>query len=285
MPSFETPHPIAVSIELSVGDVRVQAGERAETIVDVRPTNAGKRDDVAAAEQTRVEYAGGRLLVKAPKNWRRYSPFSDSGSVDVRIELPAGSQLSGGADLAALHVSGPLGDCRFTTGLGDLHVDEVGALALRSGAGEISANHAAGDAEVSTGTGAVRLGTVDGAVIVKNSNGDTWVGDAGGEVRVNSANGSIAIDRAHAGAVVKTANGSIRLGEVARGAVVVETSRGELAVGIAEGTAAWLDLDTRFGRVRSGIDAGEPPAAGDQAVEVRARTSFGDITIHRTSPG
>ncbi|HEX3874216.1 MAG TPA: hypothetical protein VHW26_08725 [Solirubrobacteraceae bacterium] len=47
--------------------------------------------------------------------------------------------------------------------------------------------------------------------------------------------------------------------------------------------AAWLDLDTRCGTVHNSLDAAGPPAAGEDAVEVRARSSFGDITIRRTS--
>jgi hypothetical protein len=41
-------------------------------------------------------------------------------------------------------------------------------------------------------------------------------------------------------------NGSIRLGEVARGSVVRGTAMGDLEVGIAEGTAAWLAVNTRI---------------------------------------
>ena len=67
MPTFDTPEPISVTIDLAVGDVRIIASDRADTVVDVRPSDASNEDDVKAAEQTRVEYADGQLLVKAPK--------------------------------------------------------------------------------------------------------------------------------------------------------------------------------------------------------------------------
>ena len=35
------------------------------------------------------------------------------------------------------------------------------------------------------------------------------------------------------------------------------------------------------GTVRNSLDAAQPPAPGEDAVEVRARSSFGDITIRR----
>ncbi|MEK8107017.1 hypothetical protein NKG94_21190 [Micromonospora sp. M12] len=45
---------------------------------------------MSAAEQTTVEFAAGRLVVRVPKGWRRYG-FGAGPSVDVNIELPTGS--------------------------------------------------------------------------------------------------------------------------------------------------------------------------------------------------
>ena len=96
MPTFDTPEPISATIDLAVGDVRISAGDRADTVVDVRPSDASNEADVKAAEQTRVEYADGQLLVKAPK-LRSWLIRSAGGSVDVTIELPAGSHVHGDA--------------------------------------------------------------------------------------------------------------------------------------------------------------------------------------------
>ena len=157
-------------------------------------------------------------------------------------------------------------------------------MQLRTGVGDVTVDRAAGDAEVTTGSGAVRIDGIDGAAVVKNSNGDTWIGEVTGDLRVNAANGRISVDRAHATVAAKTANGDVRLGEVARGAVVAETALGKVEVGIRDGVAAWLDLNTRFGNVRNDLDAADRPGPGEDAVEVRARTSFGDITIRRSPP-
>ena len=94
MPMFDTPEPIHASVELGVGDVRIVAGERADTVVEVRPSHPGRRDDVQAAEQTRVELTGGRLLVTAPRRWKRWSPFGDAGSIVggmIATGVPCGS--------------------------------------------------------------------------------------------------------------------------------------------------------------------------------------------------
>ena len=113
MPTFDTPEPISVTLEVGVGDIRIVAGDRTDTIVEVRPTDPAKKGDVTAAEQTRVDYAGGRLTIKAPKGWRRYTPFGGGESIDVQIDLPAGSHVRGEASMAAVRCTGRLGECRF----------------------------------------------------------------------------------------------------------------------------------------------------------------------------
>jgi hypothetical protein len=284
MPTFDTPEPITVTVELGVGDLRIVASDRTDTMVDVRPTDPAKKADVTAAEQTRVEYAGGGLLIKAPKNWRQYSFRRGGGeSVDVQVELPAGSQLRGETGVAALRCQGRLGECRYRTGVGDIQLDQAGAVQLRTGVGDLIVERAGGDAEVTTGSGSVRIGRVDGAAVVKNSNGDTWIGEVTGDLRVNAANGRISVDRARETVAAKSANGDVRLGEVAHGAVLAQTAFGKVDIGIRDGVAAWLDLDTRFGNVRNDLDTADRPGAGEDTVEVRARTSFGDITIQRSS--
>ena len=262
MPVFDTPEPISVTVELGVGDLRVVAGDRADTVVEVRPTDPAKKGDVTAAEQTRVEYAGGRLLIKAPKNWRRYTPMGGGESVDVQVELPAGSQLRGEAGMAALRCQGRLGECHYKTGLGDIQLDQAGAVQLRTGMGDVAVERAAGDAEVSTGSGSLRVDRIDGAAVVKNSNGDIWIGEVAGSLRVNTANGRISVGRACETVAAKSANGDVRLGEVAHGTVDAQTAMGKVDIGIRDGVAAWLDLNTRFGNVRNELDAGGQPGPG-----------------------
>jgi hypothetical protein len=283
MPTFDTPEPISVTVEFGVGDLRIVASDRTDTMVEVRPSDPAKKADVTAAEQTRVEYTGGRLLIKAPKNWRQYTPRGGGESIDVQIELPAGSHLRGDTGVAALRCRGRLDECRYKTGIGDIQLDQAGAVQLRTGIGDITVERADGDAEVRTGSGSVRIDRIDGTAVVKNSNGDTWIGRVTGDLRVNAANGRILVDQASATVAAKSANGDVRLGEVAHGTVVAQTGLGKVEIGIRDGAAAWLDLNTRYGTVRNDLDAAEHPGPGEDAVEVRARTAFGDITIHRSS--
>jgi DUF4097 and DUF4098 domain-containing protein YvlB len=262
-----------------MGDVRIIAGDRDATLVEVQPSDASNEEDVKVAELTRVEYASEQLLVKAPKlrSWLS----KRGGSIDVTIELPAGSHVHGTMGLGDFHCDGELGDCRIKTGLGRIRLDRADKLNLRSATGDITVERATGRAEVTAGSGDVRLGELDAAAVIKNSNGDTWVGVAAGDLRLNTANGSIAVDLAQASVGAKSANGDVRVGEVVRGSVVIETKIGDLEVGIREGTAAWLDVNSRFGHVHNALDAADGPETSAETVEVRARTSVGEVVIRR----
>lgn len=264
MPSFQTPHPIAVTLELRVADVRVAAGQRTDTRVEVRPRDPAQRDDVSAAADTRVEYADGRLLVKEPRRLREWSPFGSGGSIDVEIELPVGSDLSAQTALGPIRCTGPLGHCR-----------------LRSGFGDVSLERCGGDAELATGSGEVHAGEIGGAAVIRNANGDTWLAAVTGDLRVKAANGHIEIERSRGSVNARSANGRIRIGSIGRGSLVARTAAGRIEVGIAAGVAAWLDLHTRHGHVYNELEATQAPSAGDEQVEVRASTAYGDITVRR----
>ncbi|MEP7194359.1 MAG: DUF4097 family beta strand repeat-containing protein [Actinomycetota bacterium] len=287
MPVFTTPDPIHVTIELSMGDARIIASHRTDTVIEVRPRDDSKASDIRAAEQTQVEYSSGRLLVKSrQRNFIYEGARSIIGPgrgspVDVTIELPAGSHVQGDSGMGEFGCEGDLGECRLKTGFGNINLDRAGTVHLKTGMGNIVVDRASGDADVTTGSGEVRIGHIGGAAVIKNSNGDCAVGEVTGDLRVKSANGRISVDRAHSSVTTKTANGNIRIGEVVNGAIVLETAAGELEIGIREGTAAWLDVSSQYGRVRNSLDETGSPEQSEAMVEVRARTSYGDIKIQR----
>lgn len=277
MPEFATPEPICATLEFELGNVAIVAGKRATTVVEVRPSDPGREGDVRTAEQTTVTCSGGLLMVKAP---RKRSLFGRSGSIDVRVELPTGSDVRSTTQVADIGCEGPLGDCRFKTSVGGITIGSARSVQVRTEHGEIRVEHTSGDAEA-TGAGRIDLGTIGGAATVKNLNGDIAVGEVTGRLHANSANGAISIGIAHSGVDAKSANGAIRIGEVGSGRVLVQTAAGSIGIGIGPAAAAWLDVDTRFGRVRNTLGAGAAPTAGEDTVEVHARTGLGDIDIHR----
>lgn len=279
MPTFNTPEPILATIDLAAADVRVIASDRSDTVVQVRPSDSAHEPDVKIAEQTKVDCTAAGLVIRGPK---RTLSLRKVGSVDVTVELPAGSSIEADTGVGALRFAGRLGKCQAKIGAGHVEVDQAGPVDLRSGAGAITVDHVAGHAEITTGSGRLRVSHIDGSAVIKNSNGDTWVGDVTGELRVNASNGAVAVGHADANVTASSANGEIRVDDLTRGSASLKTGYGEIHLGIHAGTAAKVDAYTRFGNVRNSMDAAESPEPSDEVLEVHARTNFGDIVIRRS---
>lgn len=284
MPTFETDRPIDLSIEMSHAVVHVIATHRTDTVVAVNPSDRHRPQDVEAAENTAVDLANGTLSISGPRprgiawhlvGWKR------GGSVDVTVELPEGSSLRAEAGFADFRSDGRLDDVEVKTGAGDVRLDQTGALRVRTSAGQVTVEEASGPAEIMA-AGDMTIGALTGDAAVKNLNGKTWIGRVGGTVRVKSANGHVTIEDAGGDVTVKTANGDIQLGQVARGSVSIETASGALKIGVKEGTAAWIDAATKFGRVRNNLTSADDPEGSPETVQVRARTKFGDVLIARS---
>lgn len=288
MTTFDTTEPISATIELVAGTVRITATDRTDTVVEVHPSRASNHADVQAAENTVVRFSGGRLSITGPKPTLQggllgiIGFFSGGGSVDIDIALPTGSRVRGQATAASFTGTGRLGECHIKTTAGDVSLDAVGALVLSTATGDVSVDHVEGRSEITNGSGSLRLGELAGGATVKNSNGDTHITAGSDGLRVRAANGSITIDRAGGAVSAKTANGGIRVGRMTGGSLALDTACGDLEVGIADGCAAWLDVNTVVGSVRNQMEAGDRPDQATEQIEIRARTAYGDITIRRS---
>ncbi|MEU0336549.1 DUF4097 family beta strand repeat-containing protein [Streptomyces sp. NPDC006193] len=280
MPSYATPGPIAATAHVHAGSIQFTAGDRADTVVEVRPRDPKKDLDVRAADQTEVSYANGVLTVRTPKA----NLLGRSGTVDVTVELPTGSRIDMTGSWVQVLGEGRLGEVRVKTSSGDVRFDTTGPLQLTASHGSISVDRIEGMAEITTSSGSLRVGTVEGPAVLKNSHGGTTVGLALGELRVSGANGDIDIARAESSVVATTAHGTLRAAEVAAGNVQLETSYGAIDIGIREGTAALLDVSSDRGQVRNALTASDAPAETEDTVTVRARTRWGNIDIRRARP-
>ncbi|MET9657204.1 DUF4097 family beta strand repeat-containing protein [Streptomyces sp. NPDC006510] len=279
MPSFDTPEPISATAHVVAGSIQFTAGDRLDTVVEVRPRNPKKDLDVRTADQTEVTYAGGVLTIRTPKS----NLFGRTGTVDVTVELPTGSRIDMTGSWTQVLGEGRLGEVRVKTSSGDVRLDSTGPLNLTASHGSITVDRIAGTAEITTSSGSLRVGLVDGPAVLKNSHGTTTVGAATGELRVSGANGDIEVRRAEGSVNATTAHGTLRVGEVARGTVQLETSYGSIEVGVREGTAAWLDVSSGSGQVRNTLTASESPEKTEDTVKVRARTRHGNIDIRRAT--
>jgi DUF4097 and DUF4098 domain-containing protein YvlB len=285
--NFNTPSPIAVVLDLYVADVRLAVSDRTDTIVEVRPSDPNKAADIKAAENTRVEYddATRTLSIVSRKPRGRFVNFSSKRpeSIDVVIQLPTDSDVRGEADLGDFQADGALGTVVLKTDLGAVQLAETGPLNLRAGLGQVTVEGVSGSAEVHSGSGDIRIGAVDGTADVSTGNGKARVGVVTGPATVKGSNGSVSVDRALTDITAASANGEVRIGEVVRGKVSATSKNGSVEVGIREGSAAWLELNTEVGRVYNELASSDAPEAGEQVdrVEVRASTKLGDVTIRR----
>lgn len=279
MPSYDTYEPISVLLDVYAGFVQILASDRLDTVVDVRPSDPEDASDVEAAQKTRVDYADGVLTIRGPK--RTFDFSKKTRSVDIVIELPTGSKVDADVTAGSTRTTGVLGETEIDMSAGHVHVDRTGPLKIDTGAGQVRVGAVTGNAEVKTGSGHVRVGSVAGSLTVKNSNGNTEIGAVDGDLRARAANGDITAERVGGGLEAKSAMGSLIVGEVVRDTATLNTAMGSIEIGIAEGTAAWLDTRTSFGRVHNSLSTGEGPGDATETVKITAHTSFGDITVRR----
>ncbi|MFF3920701.1 DUF4097 family beta strand repeat-containing protein [Streptomyces sp. NPDC001852] len=179
MQKFETPAPITAVLDIPAGRIQLIAGDRADTVVEVRPADAAKSRDVKAAGEIKVGYGEGVLRIEAAEPANRI--LGHSGSVEVTVQLPAGSRVEAKADAAEFRGVGRLGDVAFSGGYRSVELDEAASARLTAHDGDISVGRLGGPAEISTQKGAVKITeAVHGTVTVRTAQGDISVGAAPG---------------------------------------------------------------------------------------------------------
>ncbi|MEU9855660.1 hypothetical protein [Streptomyces sp. NPDC047974] len=179
MQTFATTAPIAALVAIPAGRLRFVAAERADVTVEVRPLDAKKSRDVKAAEETAVSFADGVLRVTGAEGANRL--LGPSGSVDVTVQLPAGSSVEGKAAAADLRGVGRLGDVTFEAAQGPVELDEAGRVRIVLQDGSITLGRLGGDAELTTARGDLRIAEAAGGTVVLDTQaGSITVGAAPG---------------------------------------------------------------------------------------------------------
>ncbi|MEV1156653.1 DUF4097 family beta strand repeat-containing protein [Micromonospora chokoriensis] len=97
--------------------------------------------------------------------------------------------------------------------------------------------------------------------------------DEAASVRLTAIDGDVEIGRLNGPAEISTARGDIRITEAVHGTVVLRTQSGDISVTAAAGVSAALDAGTGFGRITNSLKND-----GSAALDIRATTSYGDIT-------
>jgi len=178
MQKFDTTTPVSAVLDIPAGVLRVIAADRTDATVDVRPANPSKARDAKAAERVTVAFEDGLLRVELPTE---HSLLGPSGSVEVTVQVPAGSRVE--AKGAALDVRGVgrLGDVTIDAAQGPVKLDEAADVRLAVQAGDVTVGRLTGSGELSTAKGDLRVDEATrGTLVLTTQAGNVTVGVAAG---------------------------------------------------------------------------------------------------------
>ncbi|MFI5693481.1 DUF4097 family beta strand repeat-containing protein [Kribbella sp. NPDC051586] len=191
MPTFATPAPISADVDIIFGNVTFRAGDRTDTVVEVRPVDPAWALDVQAAEQVVIDFADGKLQIKHPKLRTLFT--KKYGEVAVLIELPTGSDVQGYTAKGDYVVEGEVGACELKTANGDMRIAKVaGNLRAKSATGDISVGVAGAAVNARTASGNIQVGQLgSGAADLYTATGSVAVGVPAGVAAQLDAHTSI----------------------------------------------------------------------------------------------
>jgi hypothetical protein len=288
---FECQGPIDISVELDSGrlDITLADGPEKGTAgpgvaVQVRPdpasqppwavgiggllnwlgeqTGATAPGEVAAeaVRRTLIDFTGQRLTVRTA----REVPLRTVPLI-IHVSAPPGSSINARSGSADVAVTGT-----------------AAALDAATGSGQVRAQRCTGTAEIRTGSGDVRLGTVAGQLRVRTGSGEVDVislEGTQGSGTVQTGSGDVRLGCVARDLSARTGSGDLTVVDVSAGGLELTTGSGQLRVGIHAGVLAELDVSSGSGRAHSDLPVGGPPAEGEVALRVRARTGSGDALV------
>jgi len=265
---FPTSEPVRLFVELGVGTVDVHAADTETSTVRVEGPDA---------DQVRVEQSGRQLSVIGPKHRGR---VFGGATLSVTITVPTGSQVSTKTGSADVDLDGELAAVQLRSGTGDLSVDlATGPAVLETGSGSIRVGEAGADVRIKSGSGDVSVGRVGRSLVASTGSGHVEVGSASGPVSVKTGSGDLRVHNAGDDVSLTTASGDLEVRSTGRGRITGKGASGDISVAVPAGVPVWTDVTTANGRIQSSLRGAGQPAAGQDHIEIRARTASGDITL------
>ena len=279
MHRFSTTSPPRITIDFRAGDINIDTQDVQETTVELR----GRSDDngtQSLVDDTVIDQRGGDIVVLVPKH--AFGLFGRTPDLVLDITAPHGSRLNVKSDSADLSARGSYGQTRAASGSGDLSIERLtGSAQLRSGSGDVTVNTAEESLTVGTGSGDVRIDSAHADLTVQSGSGGVVVDAVTGSLKAQTGSGDIDIREADRDVKVQTGSGDVAVKRVSRGRVNAKAASGDLHIGVADGTPAWLDVRTVTGGVNNELESSDPVGAGEQYVRLDLKTVSGDIDIVR----
>jgi hypothetical protein len=280
MPVFETSEPIELHVDLSVGHLDVVAEHRSDVVAEVVPTNPDKAADRALAEGASVTFDGRRLRISVSP--RRPNLFGRSDSVDVRVLVPATSDVEVHSAYGTVRLRGDLGTTRVDAKYGTVAIDRTGDLTLSAPYGEVDVREVAGRLELDAGHSRTRIGSVGGEASIRAAHGSVDLGVTHGPV-VARLSGALTIESAYGDVTAQSAHGVLRIGAALAGVVRLTNGFANVEVGVPEGTAAWVDAAAEHGAVRNELVAGPAAEQTERTVELHLTSAWADVVVRRAA--
>jgi hypothetical protein len=251
--TFHPDGPVWAEIDVAAGEAILDPSPDGTVRVVLEPLSrhAGR---LVESYEVRLE-DGGRLVVRPP------SRSFGRGEVRCAVTLPEGSALTFRTASADLHCNAVLATFDGSTASGDVHLPAV--------IGDASLNAASGDFD---------CGEVGGRLSVKAASSDVRLRRLGSEGRVSLASGDLEIEDLAASLKASTASGDVRVRCARSGRIQVDTASGDVAVGVAPGVGAYLDVTSVAGEMECDLPL-ESQRPGDSQLEIICRTVSGDVRI------
>jgi DUF4097 and DUF4098 domain-containing protein YvlB len=262
--TFETPGPLTVRVRVSSSELEVETWEHPTTRIEIE----GGRELVDSFTVALEDRPGGQeVVIEDPKSRMSGFRFREARA-SVRVRCPEAAALAAVTGSADVTASGTLGRVEVKTGSGDVVLRGAAeALRVTSASGDVKAQRVTGPATVATASGDIELGVV------------------GGPLAVNAVSGDVSVRDAHAGAAVESVSGDVTIDAVGGGDIRAQTVSGDVKIGIATGTAVWIDASSVSGDLESQLEVEDRPPAGDEPAspvfELRVRTVSGDALVTR----
>ncbi|MGW0411019.1 DUF4097 family beta strand repeat-containing protein [Streptomyces collinus] len=179
MQRFATTAPVVAVLDIPAGRVQLIAADRDDTTVEVRPADATRNRDLKAAKEVEVGYHDGVLRIGTPEAKHRL--LGHSGSVEITVQLPAGSRVQAKAADTDLRGVGRLGEVTLEAAQATVKLDEAGSADLTLQAGPVTIGRLTGSAEISTLKGDLHIAeAVRGTLTLRTEYGQITVGAARG---------------------------------------------------------------------------------------------------------
>lgn len=181
MQKFDTPTPAPISAVLNIpaGRLQIIAADRADTTVEIRPANPANSRDTKTAEQTEITYTNGILRIHTPEPDNQF--LGHPGSVEITIQLPAGSHIEAKTAAAEFRAVGRLGNITFDGAHHHTKIDEAAGVRLTATDSDIEIGRLTGPTQITTARGTIRITeAVAGTLDLRTQSGDITVGAATG---------------------------------------------------------------------------------------------------------